>query len=138
MIFPYYTRFPKPVDKGERHRLWVNTDNIYLTGNLAVKAPVLNYTPTLLDSVTLQCSITHGLVTEITWFKNNKVLLIANDSGLSGGNERVPSLTIISVTKTDMGYYICQASNVNATVSTFIIVLSPKGWYIKKKLYIHY
>lgn len=93
----------------------------------------MNYTPTLLDSVTLQCLITNGLVTEIKWFKNNKVLLIADNSGLSGGNERIPSLTIISVTQTDMGYYICQASNVNTTVSTFIIVLSPKGWYIKNK-----
>lgn len=55
-------------------------------------------------------------------------MLLAGNSKLSGGNKSVPSLTIKSVQQTDMGYYVCQATDGKTTVNSFIIVLSPKGW----------
>ncbi|XP_052089255.1 hemicentin-1-like [Mytilus californianus] len=107
----------------------VNSDDILLIPSdvrMRVEVPVTQYSPTLLSNVKLQCEVT-GSATSVKWFKNNNLIVIANNPRYSGGNLNSPSLTIISVKEDDFGYYTCQVTNGVDILNADQIAVLPKG-----------
>ncbi|XP_076071096.1 uncharacterized protein LOC143042581 isoform X2 [Mytilus galloprovincialis] len=71
--------------------------------------------------VTLKVKIV-GKPSRITWYKD-KQPIIRSDK-YSGGNVSVPALTISKVDKSDVGDYVCEATDGTVTVNTQTISLS--------------
>lgn len=92
-----------------------------------VNAPQTQYNPTTGETISLTCVITSGTATQVRWYKNNKLVIMAANLRLSGGNANTPSLTITQVQLTDAGSYICEATDGSATRNTTTITVSPKG-----------
>ena len=65
------------------------------------------------DSTTIKCQsqAARPAVTSVTWTKDQEVIDVTNDAKYSGGTVETPSLTIMSVLKTDAGEYTCQLGN---------------------------
>ncbi|XP_076091538.1 uncharacterized protein LOC143063331 isoform X4 [Mytilus galloprovincialis] len=94
---------------------------------LDVNAPQTQYNPTTGETISLTCVITSGTATQVRWYKNNKLVIMAANLRLSGGNANTPSLTITQVQLTDAGSYICEATDGSATRNTTTITVSPKA-----------
>ena len=87
-----------------------------LTAPLAISATPTFYNPTIGTSVTLNCVVTSGTATSITWLKDNSILNINGDSRLTNGDVSTPSLSISNVQQTDSGSYVCRAADATGTV----------------------
>ncbi|XP_063416377.1 titin-like [Mytilus trossulus] len=72
-------------------------------------------------TVTLKVKIV-GKPSQITWYKD-KQPIIRSDK-YSGGDVSVPALTISKVAKSDVGDYVCEATDGTVTVNTKTISLS--------------
>jgi uncharacterized protein YfaS (alpha-2-macroglobulin family) len=86
------------------------------TAPLAISATPTFYNPTIGTSVTLNCVVTSGTATSITWLRNNVILNINADSRLTNGDVSTPSLSISNVQQSDSGSYVCRAANATGTV----------------------
>lgn len=98
-----------------------------ISAPLDVNAPQTQYNPTTGETISLTCVITSGTATQVRWYKNNKLVIMAANLRLSGGNANTPSLIITQVQLTDAGSYICEATDGSATRNTTTITVSPKG-----------
>ncbi|XP_076091547.1 uncharacterized protein LOC143063333 isoform X5 [Mytilus galloprovincialis] len=94
---------------------------------LAVNAPQNLYEPTTGQTVILECRITAGTATGITWYKNGQLVNKASDFRLSGALASSPSLTISNVRLTDTGNYICSATDGSVTRNTSTITVTAKA-----------
>ncbi|XP_063424603.1 hemicentin-1-like isoform X2 [Mytilus trossulus] len=94
---------------------------------LAVNAPQNLYEPTTGQTVILECRITAGTATGITWYKNGQMVIKASDFRLSGALASSPSLTISNVRLTDTGNYICSATDGSVTRNTSTITVTAKA-----------
>ncbi|XP_052092440.1 cell adhesion molecule DSCAML1-like [Mytilus californianus] len=94
---------------------------------LDVDAPQTQFNPTTGETISLTCIITSGTATQVRWYKNNKLVIMAANLRFSGGNANTPSLTITQVQLTDAGSYICGATDGSATRNTTTITVSPKA-----------
>lgn len=98
------------------------------TAPLAISAFPTSYTPTIGTSVILNCAVTSGTATSITWLKNNVILNINADSRLTNGDVSTPSLSISNVQQSDSGSYVCRAADATGTtVNSNTITVSPQG-----------
>ena len=98
------------------------------TAPLAISASPTFYSPTIGTSVTLNCVVTSGTATSITWLKNNNILHINGDSRLTNGDVSTPSLAINNVRQSDSGSYVCQAADATGTiVNSNTITVTPQG-----------
>jgi hypothetical protein len=86
------------------------------TAPLAISATPTFYNPTIGTSITLNCVVTSGTATSITWLKDNNILNINANARLTNGDVSTPSLSINSVQQSDRGSYVCQAAD-NTTSS---------------------
>jgi len=86
------------------------------TAPLAISAMPTFYNPTIGTSVILNCVVTSGTATSITWLRNNVILNINADTRLSNGDVSTPSLSISNVQQSDSGSYVCRAANATGTV----------------------
>ena len=99
-----------------------------LTDPLAISATPTFYNPTIGTSVTLNCVVTSGTATSITWLKDNNILNINADTRLINGDVSTPSLSIRNVQQTDSGSYVCQAADAMGTiVNSNTITVSAQG-----------
>lgn len=94
---------------------------------LAVNAPQNLYEPTTGQTVILQCRVTAGTATGITWYKNGQMVIKASDFRLSGAVPSSPSLTISNVRLSDTGNYICSATDGSVTRNTSTITVTAKA-----------
>jgi uncharacterized protein YfaS (alpha-2-macroglobulin family) len=98
------------------------------TAPLAISATPIFYNPTIGTSVILNCVVTSGTATSITWIRNNVILNINADSRLTNGDVSTPSLSISNVQQSDSGSYVCQAADAMGTiVNSNTITVSPQG-----------
>jgi uncharacterized protein YfaS (alpha-2-macroglobulin family) len=98
------------------------------TAPLAISATPTFYNPTIGTSVTLNCVVTSGTATSITWLRNNVILNINVNSRLTNGDVSTPSLSISNVQQSDSGSYVCQAADAMGTiVNSNTITVSPQG-----------
>lgn len=72
-------------------------------------------------TVTLAVKV-FGTPSQITWYKDKQPL--TRSDKYSGGDVSVPSLTIRKVVKSDVGDYVCEATDGTVTVNTNTIYLS--------------
>lgn len=100
---------------------------ISVPSSIAVNVPSKKYSPQVSTDITLECLITSGVPTSVKWHVNNIPMQLEDNLKYSGGNKNTPSLTIMTVEQTDLGYYICLASNEVGTVNSDIIALLPVG-----------
>lgn len=98
--------------------------------SLSLHVPVTKYSPPLSSEVTLRCTINSGTPISVGWQLDNIPINVADSSRYSGGNINNPSLTISSVDKNDLGFYMCVASNAIVTVISDNIALLPVGKYV--------
>ena len=99
-----------------------------VTAPLAISATPTFYNPTIGTSVTLNCVVTSGTATSITWLRNNVILNINVNSRLTNGDVSTPSLSISNVHQSDSGSYVCQAADAMSTiVNSNTITVSPQG-----------
>ena len=82
-----------------------------LTAPLDISASPTFYNPTIGTSVTLNCVVTSGTATSITWLRNNVILNLNADSRLANGDVSTPSLSINNVQQSDSGSYVCRAAD---------------------------
>lgn len=97
--------------------------------SLSLHVPVTRYSPPIASEVTLRCTINSGTPISVGWQLDNIPINVADSSKYSGGNINNPSLTISSVEKNDLGFYICFASNEIVTVISDNIALLPVSKY---------
>jgi hypothetical protein len=81
------------------------------TAPLAISATPTFYNPTIGTSVTLNCVVTSGTATSITWLKDNNILNINANARLTNGDVSTPSLSINNVQQSDSGSYVCRAAD---------------------------
>jgi len=86
------------------------------TAPLAISASPTFYIPTIGTSVSLNCVVTSGTATSITWLRNNVILNINADSRLTNGDVSTPSLSISNVQQSDSGSYVCRAADATGIV----------------------
>ena len=102
---------------------------------LAVNAPQTRYEPNLGQTLTIQCVVTSGTATGITWFKNSNVVVLSGNNRLTGASPSSPSLVITGVQNGDAGTYVCQATDGTTTVQTDqITVYGMYGFYERTTL----
>ena len=87
-----------------------------LTAPLVISATPTFYNPIIGTSVILNCVVTSGTATSITWLRSNVILNINADSRLAHGNVSIQSLSISNVQQSDSGRYVCRAADVTGTV----------------------
>ena len=87
-----------------------------LTAPLAISAMPTIYNPAIGTSVILNCVVTSGTATSITWLRNNVILNINADSRLTNGDVSTLSLSINNVQQSDSGSYVCRTANATGTV----------------------
>jgi uncharacterized protein YfaS (alpha-2-macroglobulin family) len=98
------------------------------TAPLAISAMPRFYNPTIGTSVILNCVVTSGTATSITWLRNNVILNINADSRLTNGDVSTQSLSISNVQQSDSGSYVCRAANATGTVvNSNTITVTPQG-----------
>jgi hypothetical protein len=98
------------------------------TAPLAISASPTFYNPTIGTSITLNCVVTSGTATLITWLKDNNILNINANARLTNGDVSTPSLSISKVQQSDGGSYVCQAADATGTVvNSNTITVSPQG-----------
>ena len=98
------------------------------TAPLAISASPTFYNPTIGTSITLNCVVTSGTATSITWLKDNNILNINANARLTNGDVSTPSLSINSVQNSDGGSYVCQAADATGTVvNSNTITVTPQG-----------
>jgi len=99
-----------------------------LTAPLAISATPTFYNPTIGTSVTMNCVVTPGTATSITWLKDNVILNINADSRLTNGDVSTRSLSISDVQQFDSGNYVCRAADATKTVvNSNTITATPQG-----------
>ena len=99
-----------------------------LTDPLAISATPTFYNPTIGTSVTLNCVVTSGTATSITWLKDNNILNINANTRLTNGDVSTPSLSISNVQQSDSGSYVCRAADATGTiVISNTITVTPQG-----------
>ena len=86
------------------------------TAPLAISASPTFYNPTIGTTIALNCVVTTGTATSITWLKDNVILNINADSRLTNGDVSTPSLSISNVQQSDSGSYVCRAADATGTV----------------------
>ena len=102
--------------------------NIMFAVPLAISAMPTFYNPTIGTSVTLNCVVTSGTATSITWLKDNFILNINGDSRLTNGDVSTPSLSISIVQQSDSGSYVCRAADATGTfVNSNTVTVTPQG-----------
>ena len=74
------------------------------TAPLTISATPTFYNPTIGNSVILNCVVTTGTTTSITWLRNSIILNINADSRLTNGDVPSPSLSISNVQQSDLNY----------------------------------
>jgi uncharacterized protein YfaS (alpha-2-macroglobulin family) len=98
------------------------------TAPLAISASPTFYNPTMRTFVTLNCVVTSGTATSITWIRNNVILNINANTRLTNGDVSTPSLSINNVQQSDRGSYVCQAADATGTiVNSNTITVTPQG-----------
>lgn len=99
-----------------------------LTAPLAISASPTFYNPTIGTYVTLNCVVTSGTATSITWLRNNVILNLNADSRLTNGNVSTPSLSISNVQQSDSGSYVCRAADeLGIVVNSNTITVTHQG-----------
>ena len=86
------------------------------TAPLAISASPTFYNPTMGTSITLNCVVTSGTATSITWLKDNNILNINTNTRLTNGDVSTPSLSINNVQQSDGGSYVCRAVDASGIV----------------------
>ena len=98
------------------------------TAPLTISATPTFYNPTIGTPFTLNCVVTSGTATSITWLKDNVILNINDDSRLTNGDVSTPSLSISNVQQSDSGSYVCRAGDATGTfVYSNTITVTPQG-----------
>lgn len=96
----------------------------------------LNYSVSIGESVTLQCTVTSSLtVTSVYWYTivYGKIkILNSTSSGINESSISNPSLTIINAALCDQGHYTCLATNILGVVQSANTSLSINGSTISK------
>lgn len=104
--------------------------SITFAAAIDVTVPRTNYAPKEDDDVTLDCVVSSGVATSVTWYKDNVALQVASTERYSGATPNSPSLTISKVTLNDRGNYVCGATDGMSTDQSATVFVQPVGKFV--------